>query len=123
MLTVVVVMLKVAVVLLASTETLDGTRAVALLLDRFTVTPPLGAELVKMTVPVQPCPPVTVLGLTLTDCNAMELLTLNVAVSVSVPPVDSETNCVIVCVPLATDAVFQAFAAVAVPPAKSNGGG
>src|SRR5258708_33512051 len=69
-LTVLVVMLKVALVALAGTATGDCTWAAALLLDRLTDMPPLGAALVSVTVPMEPCPPGTLAGLTRTDCKA-----------------------------------------------------
>ena len=48
-----VVMLKVTLVVFAGTVTLDGTFAAALLLDRSTTIPPLGAALLNVTVPVE----------------------------------------------------------------------
>ncbi len=50
--------------------TLKGTCAAALLLERLTTAPPLGAALLNVRLPVEACPPVTADGLTLTDCNA-----------------------------------------------------
>ena len=73
-LTVLVVMLKAALVALARTVTGDCTWAAALLLDRLTDMPPLGAALVSVTVPVEGCPPVTLAGFTLTDWSAGPLL-------------------------------------------------
>ena|ERR1700687_3294165 len=69
-LTVLVVMLNVPLVALAGTATLAGTCAAALLLDRLTETPPLGAAPFSITVPVEPCPPSTVAGFTVTDSKA-----------------------------------------------------
>src|ERR1700730_18436476 len=78
-----VVMLNVALVVLAGTVTLACTCAAALLLDRLTDTPPLGAALLSVTVPVEPCPPVTVDGFTLTDCKTgVGLTVLNAAIHV-----------------------------------------
>src|SRR5437879_1615187 len=54
---------NVALVDPAATVTLDGTVAEVLLLERFTVTPPLGAAPLRVTVPVEGDPPVTLLGL------------------------------------------------------------
>src|SRR5271166_612666 len=65
--TVVVVTLKVAVVAPAGTVTLAGTVAEALLLDKPTESPPVGAALPKVTVPVDEVPPVTEVGFSVTD--------------------------------------------------------
>ena len=46
---------------------LAGTVAVALLLDRFTSTPPSPAGTTSVTVPVELCPPVTDAGLRVTS--------------------------------------------------------
>ena len=54
---------NVALVDPAATVTLDGTVAEVLLLERLTVTPPLGAAPLRVTVPVEADPPVTLLGL------------------------------------------------------------
>jgi hypothetical protein len=66
----VVVTVNVAVVLPAVTVALAGTAAEALLLDKATEIPPLGAALVKVTVPVEEVPPVTLVGLRETDESA-----------------------------------------------------
>ena len=58
----VVVTVKVAVVAPAATVTLAGGVAAALLLDKVTVSPPVGAALPKVTVPVDELPPVTEVG-------------------------------------------------------------
>ena len=65
--TAVVVTVKVAVVAPAATVTLAGTVAAALLLDKPTDSPPVGAALPKVTVPVDEVPPVTAVGLNVTD--------------------------------------------------------
>jgi hypothetical protein len=78
-LTVLVVMLNVALVALARTVTGDCTWAAALLLDRLTDMPPLGAALVSVTVPVEGCPPDTLEGLTPTDCKAGGVLVVDAA--------------------------------------------
>src|SRR6266849_3420941 len=62
-------MLKVALVAPAGTGTVGGTCAAALLLDRLTDRPPLGAAMLSVTVPVELCPPVTVDGFTVMDCS------------------------------------------------------
>jgi hypothetical protein len=54
---------KLALVCPAATITLAGTVAAALLRDSVTTVPPLGAAAVKITIPVELTPPVTVLGL------------------------------------------------------------
>jgi len=54
---------NVAVSCPAATRRLDGTVATALLLERKTPRPPAGAALLRVTVPVEPLPPVTGFGL------------------------------------------------------------
>ena len=68
--TAVVVTVNVAVVLPAATITVAGTAAAALLLDKATEIPPLGAALVKVTAPVEDTPPVTLTGLRETEESA-----------------------------------------------------
>ena len=58
---------NVALVAPAATVTLDGTVAELLLLERFTVAPPLGAAPVRVTVPVEEEPPFTLPGLSDTE--------------------------------------------------------
>ena len=58
---------KLALVCPAATVTLAGTVAAALLLDNVTTVPPLGAAAVRVTVPVELVPPVTVLGFSVSD--------------------------------------------------------
>jgi len=58
---------NVALVDPAATVTLDGTVAEALLLERFTMAPPLGAAPLRVTVPVEEEPPLTLPGLSVTD--------------------------------------------------------
>jgi hypothetical protein len=54
---------KVAVIAPSGTVTLGGTAATALSLDNDTVAPPAGAMLLRVTVPVEGWPPVTLVGL------------------------------------------------------------
>ena len=61
--TVLVLTVNVPLVYPAMTVTLDGTVAADALLDRFTTAPPLGAGPLKVTVPVEGDPPLTVVGL------------------------------------------------------------
>ena len=64
----VVLTVKVALVLPAGTVTLAGTVAApVLLLDKLTTAPPLGAGALSVTVPVEELPPVTLVGLRLSD--------------------------------------------------------
>src|SRR5260370_718195 len=109
-LTALVVILNGALVALAGMVTFKGTCAAALLLGRLTAAPPLGAALLSVTLPVEPCPPVTAAGFALADRNGTAWLTVRVAVSVSVAPLGSFTNCVMVCVPSAAVVVFHGFA-------------
>src|SRR5260370_8793645 len=88
-LTVLVVILNGALVALAGMVTLKGTCAAALLLERLTTAPPLGATLLSVTLPVEPCPPVTAAGFTLPDCNGHAVLMDEVAVSVTPAPLHS----------------------------------
>ena len=57
---------NVALVDPAATVTLDGTVAELLLLERFTVLPPLGAAPLRVTVPVEEEPPFTLPGVSVT---------------------------------------------------------
>ena len=65
-----VVTVKVAVELPAVTLTLAGTVADELLLDNAIEMPPVGAGALKVTVPVEGLPPVTVVGFSDTEDNA-----------------------------------------------------
>jgi len=68
-LTGVVVTENLADVAFASTVTLAGTWAAALLPDKVTCTPPVGAAPFKVTVPVDELPPTTLVGLMLTEAS------------------------------------------------------
>jgi hypothetical protein len=65
--TAVVATVKVPVVAPAATVTLAGTVADALLLDRVTTAPPVGAAALKVTVPVELAPPTRLAGASATD--------------------------------------------------------
>ena len=63
-----VLTVKVALVLPAETVTLDGTVATdVLLLESETVAPPEGAAALRVTVPVELFPPLTVVGFRLSE--------------------------------------------------------
>jgi hypothetical protein len=83
--TVLVVAVKVAVVAPATTVTVAGTWAAAVLLEvKLTTTPPVGAGLSKVTVPVDDTPPSTVAGFTLTALSAATgAVTVSVVVRVT----------------------------------------
>src|SRR5262245_47962108 len=66
--TVVVLMVKAALVAPAAPVTLAGVAAtVGLLLDNATTAPPLGAALLKLTVPCEALPPTTLAGFSASD--------------------------------------------------------
>jgi hypothetical protein len=65
-----VVAVNVALELPALTVTVAGTTALALLLDNATTTPPVGAVPVRVTVPMEEVPPVTLAGLSDTPESA-----------------------------------------------------
>jgi hypothetical protein len=74
------VTVNVAVVAFAATVTLAGTVAAAvLLLDSVTTAPAAGAGPFNVTVPVDGVPPITVVGLKLTEVN-VAAVTVRVAV-------------------------------------------
>ena len=78
-----VVIVNVPLVAPAVTVTLAGTCAAdVLLLVRVTTAPPDGAGPVKVTVPVDEVPPITELGLRLTEVSAAAV-TVKVAVFVT----------------------------------------
>jgi hypothetical protein len=80
-----VVIVNVADVLPEGTATEVGTVAAAvLLLCRATLTPPVGAGPVRVTVPVEDPPPLTLVGLTVTDVRLTGgVVTVGVTVSVA----------------------------------------
>ncbi len=65
---------KVAAVCPAGTTTIDGADAAELFQDNATDTPPDGAALVSVTVPVVCVPPMTVVGLNVTDVGEIALM-------------------------------------------------
>jgi hypothetical protein len=76
----VVVTVKVAVVLPAATVTEAGTVAAALLLDKATERPPVGAALFKVIVPVEEAPRATLVELSDTDERAAGAVMVRAAV-------------------------------------------
>ena len=82
--TALVVTVNVALVALAGTVTLPGTVAAELLLDSVTGAPPPGAGPLSVTVPVELLPPVTVVGLTLSELG-MGGITVSEAVWLAPP--------------------------------------
>ncbi|SRR5437867_1716007 len=82
-----VLTVKVALVALPGTVTLAGTVAtLVLLLERATTAPPLGAGPLSVTVPVEELPPVTLVGLRLSDESVGALpTTVNALGLVAVP--------------------------------------
>lgn len=86
--TVLVVIGKVAINAPAATVTFAGTVAAELLLVRATVHPPVGAAAVRRTVPCEAVPPVTVVGLTDTvesDVNGIAGVRVSAALAVAPP--------------------------------------
>ena len=82
-LTTLVVTVNVAVVAPAATVTLAGTVAARLLLDKVTTAPPAGAGPLRVTVPVDGLPPITLVGFTVTeDIVTGSVVTISVAVRV-----------------------------------------
>jgi hypothetical protein len=65
--TALVVTVNVALVAPAATATLVGTAAAEALLERLTTAPPLGAAAVRVTEPVEEAPPLTLVGLSISE--------------------------------------------------------
>ena len=81
--TALVVAVKVAVVAPASTVTVPGTCAAAVLLElKLTTAPPVGAAPLSVTVPVEELPPTTDVGFRLTEFR-IAAVTVSVAVRVT----------------------------------------
>jgi hypothetical protein len=86
--TALVEIVKVALVAPCATDTLAGTAAAVLLLDSVTANPPTGAAEVRVTVPCEEVPPVTLVGLTdsaESAAGAAGGVTVSVAVRVTPP--------------------------------------
>lgn len=79
-----VLTVKVALVLPAGTFTLEGTLAREELSLKVTVAPPLGAGPFRVTVPVEPVPPLTLVGFKVRVLSDRRV-TVRVAVLVTVP--------------------------------------
>lgn len=107
---------KVAVVAPAATDTLAGTVAAALLLASVTVAAPAAAPL-RVTVPVEDVPPVTVVGLSATETRAGLTRTLKFAVAVWAGVAESDTWTVKLKVPKAVGVPESTPAGVSVTPA------
>ena len=82
--TALVITLKLALVPPGETVTLAGTPAAGLLLESVTCAPPAGAGPFSVTVPVEGLPPVTLVGLTVSD-ETIGGITVSVAVRVAPP--------------------------------------
>src|SRR5438445_1956664 len=125
-----VLTVKVALVALPGTVTLAGTLATpGLLLDRLTTAPPLGAGPLSVTVPVEELPPVTLVGLRLSDESVGALaVTVKLLALVAVPPgvvtligpvvAPLGTVAVIEVAELTVKAALTAFKVTAVAPLK-----
>ncbi len=92
-----VVTVNVAVDAPAATVTLAGTTADALLLDKLTTMPPVGAGEPRVIVPVAFVPPLTDVGFTATADSTPAGTDIDLATSVF--PAISTVQYVIVCVP------------------------
>ena len=82
--TALVLRLKLALVPPAGTVTLAGTTAAGSLLESVTCAPPAGAGAFSVTVPVEGLPPVTLVGLTVSD-ETIGGITVSDAVRVAPP--------------------------------------
>ena len=82
--TALVLRLKLAVVPPGGTVTLAGTTAAELLVESVTCAPPAGAGAFSVTVPVEGLPPVTLVGLTVSD-ETIGGITVSEAVRVAPP--------------------------------------
>src|ERR1044071_7707294 len=93
-----VLTVNVALVCPAGTVTLNGTVArTVLLLASDTTAFPFGAADCNVTLPVEETPPVTVLGVSVTEDTAVDT-TRNSVVLTVVPPAEAVTTTPVVCV-------------------------
>src|SRR6266403_399484 len=85
--TALVLTVNVALLAPAATVTVAGTVAVDVLpLERETAAPPLGAGPLRVTVPVEGDPPVTLMGLSAIEESVVEPCGVTVSEAVLVPP-------------------------------------
>ena len=78
--------MNVELVLPAATVTDAGNVAAALLLFSAITAPPAGAAALSVTVPVDPVPPITLVGFTLTELREAEDTGITVSVATCVAP-------------------------------------
>jgi hypothetical protein len=109
--TAVVVTENVAVVCPAATVTLTGTVAAVLLLPSVTTAPPTGATAVNVTVPVEPAPPVTLVGFSDTE-EIFTGFTVGLTVKVAFPLLAPEVPVMVTDVVVATAKVVTGNVAV-----------
>lgn len=113
--TTLVVTVNVAEVLPAATVTLVGTVATdVLLLARVTTAPPVGAAPVRVTVPVDGLPPVTLVGFSDTDEAEIVTGAVTVRVALRVVPLGYVPE-IVTCVLLVTATVVTENVAVVCP--------
>ena len=80
----------------ALTVTLAGTDAAAELSDSVTTAPPAGAGALSRTVPVDEAPPVTVVGLTVSDVKVVDCAWVTPSAAKSVVSPRVATSCAVV---------------------------
>jgi hypothetical protein len=94
--TVLVAAVKLPVVAPAATVTLAGAVAAALELVRVTTTPPVGAALDSVTVPVDEAPPTTVVGLNVSAVTVVDGARVTPSAAKSVAPPRVAESCAVV---------------------------